>query len=114
MARFFVDMDTLKTIIKRIKRLLLKIHYLDELLRELDRSCEMHFENFKDIDIPKRLRVVIEEGLSVMMTSSSKKVSPFLHSPNEEKRPNELLYFTASDLEVELLRTLTNSYFLSV
>ena len=73
MAKFFVKMDTLKVITKRIKKLILKIHYMEQLLKEQDNQAQLLFENFKDIDIPKRLQVFIEEGLSIIVTSHNKK-----------------------------------------
>lgn len=56
---------------------------MDELLRDMEKCGEPQFENFKDIDIPKRLKITIEEGLSILMTCSNKKVAPFVHDSNE-------------------------------
>lgn len=35
MAKFFVSMDTLKTIIKRVKKLIIKLHYMEHMLKYL-------------------------------------------------------------------------------
>lgn len=79
-AKFFVHMDTLKEVIKRLKRLVLKLHHYEQLLQEQldDAQQEPSFDNFMDEDIPKRLRVVVEEGLSVVLVDPSKKLAPFL------------------------------------
>lgn len=33
-----------------------------------------------DVDIPKRLKIIIEDGISVILIDSSKKLAPFLSS----------------------------------
>ncbi len=80
-TRFIVHMDTLKEIIKRVKRLIIKLHYQDELLRNnVAQDADLTFENFMDVDIPKRLKVVIEEGISIILIDPSRKLGPFLSS----------------------------------
>lgn len=49
------------------------------------------FENVMDIDIPKRLKIFIEEGLTVMMSECSKKLRPFLTNGKDENRLCELV-----------------------
>lgn len=48
-----------------------------------------------DVDIPKRLKVVIEEGITLTISEYSKKLQPFLngHSPKPEEniRQSELI-----------------------
>jgi len=86
-TRFVVCMDTTKVIISRIRRLIIKLHYQDELLGMMNQpasdktgvetlyesnvdTCD--HENITDEDIPKKLKVVIEEGLTLLMCEDSK------------------------------------------
>jgi hypothetical protein len=72
-TKFLVCLDTTKVIISRIKRLIIKLHYQDELLAMMQQprgttgvetlyksSDSYNYENILDEDIPKRLKVVIE------------------------------------------------------
>jgi hypothetical protein len=72
-TKFLVCLDTTKVIISRIKRLIIKLHYQDELLTMMQQprgttgvetlyksSDSYNYENILDEDIPKRLKVVIE------------------------------------------------------
>jgi len=38
-----------------------------------------NYENIKDVDIPKRLKVLIQEGLTLVINENSKRLRPFLH-----------------------------------
>jgi hypothetical protein len=51
------------------------------------------YENVMDVDIPKRLKVVIEEGLTITICEYSKKLKPFLngHNHKPEDRQSELI-----------------------
>ena len=126
LTRFLVIIDTTKGIISRVKRLITKLHYQDDLLllmmkppgttgvENLYMPSEAYvFENVKDIDIPKRLKVVIEEGLTITVCEYSKKLKPFLsrHNPGKE-RESELIILNTNQLTFELLRTLKDSYYL--
>ena len=88
-------MDTLKEIIKRIKRLITKLHFQDELLKEMERYgfdlSDIQYENFKDEDIPKRLKVVIEEGLTIVLTEPAGNLAPFLCSGTDQFRNFEVV-----------------------
>ena len=90
-TKFLVCLDTTKVIISRIKRLIIKLHYQDELLGMMQQqpgttgvetlyksSDTYNYENILDEDIPKRLKVVIEEGLTLMVSEYSKKMKSFL------------------------------------
>jgi hypothetical protein len=68
------------------------------------------FENFRDIDIPKRLKVVIEEGLTLTVCEHSKHLKPFLSGHGQHEA--ELIVVNTSQLSFELLRTLKDSYYL--
>jgi hypothetical protein len=72
-TKFLVCLDTTKVIISRIKRLIIKLHYQDELLTMMQQprgttgvetlyksSDSYNYENILDEDIHKRLKVVIE------------------------------------------------------
>ena len=54
-------MDTLKAVIKRVKKLMLKLHFQVEMLNEMeerkiiDLNGGPKWENIRDVDIPKRL-----------------------------------------------------------
>jgi hypothetical protein len=102
-TKFIVCMDTTKVIINRIKRLIIKLHYQDELLTKMQQDSgttgvetlymatdAYNYENIKDVDIPKRLKVVIEEGLTLIISEYSKKLRPFLNGgtgkPDESSR----------------------------
>ena len=39
-----------------------------------------NYENVRDEDIPKRLKVVVEEGLTLILCDHTKKLRPFLSS----------------------------------
>jgi hypothetical protein len=57
-------------------------------------SDTYNYENILDEDIPKRLKVVIEEGLTLMVSEYSKKLKPFLNGgcgskPEENGRQSE-------------------------
>jgi hypothetical protein len=76
-----------------------------------------NYENIMDVDIPKRLKIVIEDGLTLTMSEYCKKLRPFLngHStkPDESNRQSELIVLNTNQFTFELLRTLKNSYYLS-
>ena len=57
-------------------------------------SDSYNYENILDEDIPKRLKVVIEEGLTLMVSENSKTHRPFLNGgcgvkPEENGRQSE-------------------------
>jgi hypothetical protein len=65
-------MDTTKVIISRIRRLIIKLHYQDELLEMMQKPAyttgvetlyqstdSYNYENITDEDIPKKLKLVI-------------------------------------------------------
>ncbi len=71
-TRFVVAMDTTKVIISRIRRLIIKLHYQDELLEMMQKPAyttgvetlyqstdSYNYENITDEDIPKKLKLVI-------------------------------------------------------
>jgi hypothetical protein len=126
-TRFVVCMDTTKVIISRIRRLIIKLHYQDELLGMMNQpasdktgvetlyesnvdNCD--HENITDEDIPKKLKVVIEEGLTLMMCEDSKKLRGFLAGAGRSDSA-ALIVFTTSQLTFELLRLMKSSYYLS-
>ena len=80
-------------------------------------SDAYNYENVKDVDLPKRLKVVIEEGLTLTIFEYSKKLKPFLNGhvnkAEENSRKSELIVLNMNQLTFELLRTLKNSYYLS-
>ena len=128
-TKFLVILDTTKVIMSRVKRLITKLHYHDELLLMMDAppgttgvetlysgAATYNYENIRDVDIPKRLKVVIQEGITVLISEYSKNLRPFLSgggSKVEESRQSELLVLNTNQLTFELLRTLKNSYYLS-
>lgn len=94
MTNFVVILDTTKVIISRIRRLIIKLHYQDELVKMMQQppgttgvetlyggkeAAQYNYENIMDIDIPKRLKVVIEEGLTLTICENPKKLRPFLN-----------------------------------
>ncbi|CDW78547.1 UNKNOWN [Stylonychia lemnae] len=117
-TKFVVCMDTLKEVIKRIKKLITKLHFQDELLKEfqflhLD-SSELNYENFKDEDIPKQLSVVIEDGLTIMIQEPSNQLRPFLQGGGlDQNRSQELIIMNTTRLSFQLLKTLKNSYLIN-
>ena len=71
-TRFVVSMDTTKVIISRIRRLIIKLHYQEELLEMMQKppfttgvetlyqsGDSYNYENITDEDIPKKLKLVI-------------------------------------------------------
>ena len=122
-TRFVVCMDTTKVLISRIPPLIIKLHYQDELLGMMNQpasdktgvetlyesnvdTCD--HENITDEDIPKKLKVVIEEGLTLLMCEDSKHLRGFLAG-----QPSELIVLTTTQLTFELLRLMKSSYYLS-
>lgn len=94
MTKFLVILDTTKVIISRIRRLIIKLQYQDELVKMMQQppgttgvetlyggkeASQYNYENIMDVDIPKRLKVVIEEGLTLSIFEDSKKLRPFLN-----------------------------------
>lgn len=75
---------------------------------------ESQYENYKDVDIPKRLKVDIEEGLTIMITDSNQKLAHFVTRKGEDRRGVELFYLNLTNLTFELLRTLRNSYYITI
>lgn len=81
---------------------------------------EYNYENIRDIDIPKRFKVVIDEGLTITISEYCKKLRPFLNGHllnggaklDESGRQSELIVLNTNQLTFELLRTLKNSYYL--
>ena len=75
-------MYTLIKIIKVAKNIILKTHYQDEILKtqSLNSSTAgtMSFENYRDTQIPKRLKISVVEGIDLIITDECKKLFPFL------------------------------------
>lgn len=78
-----------------------------------------NYENIKDVDIPKRLKVVVEEGLTLIISQLTKKLQPFINGgvggakAEDNSKLSEQLVVNSNQLTFELLRTLKNSYYLS-
>ena len=71
-------------------------------------------ENITDEDIPKKLKVVIEEGLTLLMCEDNKKLRGFLAGGLDTPRQHcELILLTMTQLTFELLRHMKSSYYLS-
>lgn len=132
-TRFIVCMDTTKVIISRIKRLIIKLHYQDEFLSMMQQPTgttgvetlyqstdTYNYENITDEDIPKKLKIVIEEGLTLICSEDAKKLRPFLSggsgsakSDEASGRQSELIVLNTNQLTFELMRTIKSSYYLS-
>ena len=128
-TRFVVCMDTTKVLISRIRRLIIKLHYQEELLGMMNQpasdktgvetlyesnvdTCD--HENITDEDIPKKLKVVIEEGFTLLMCEDSKHLRGILVGGLDTPRqPSELIVLTTTQLTFELLRLVKSSYYLS-
>ncbi|CAI2377772.1 unnamed protein product [Moneuplotes crassus] len=83
-CRFFMYLDTIENVIKRTRKLLIKLHFLKDIIEEEKERNTLNFENFKNLDIPKNITATIHESLSVNLyypehplTSIMKIRSPF-------------------------------------
>ncbi len=97
-------MDTLKNILKRCKKLLTKVHFFQEL--QLAQSSSSIDKNHRDLDIPKRLKFQLTDGLTMILIDTSTKLAPFL---GQHSGP-EIVAINANNLVVDLMRTLRDSY----
>jgi hypothetical protein len=72
-------------------------------------------ENITDEDIPKKLKVVIEEDLTLMMCEDSKNLRGFLAVgvADPTKQQSELIVLTTSELTFELMRLMKSCYYIS-
>jgi len=109
--KYFVCLDTLKTILAKIKKLILKSHHINELI-ELPE--DPRFENHLNVDIPKKLKVTFEEGVTFIMTDSSRKLKPFLNPDPKAMRGVEVMKWDFASLGIELLKTLKDSYYVNL
>lgn len=79
---FFIMMDTLASIYKEITNLVYKQHFLDILFFKIGYqyrwSKERHFDNYRDVDIPKKIKFTIVENLVVDIKYPGKRLDPFL------------------------------------
>lgn len=78
--KWFVNLYTLQKIVKVAKSIILKTHYQDEILKniELNGGQEVQFENYRDTMIPKRLKIQILEGIDMVVTDSCKTMWSFM------------------------------------
>jgi hypothetical protein len=60
-----------------------------------------NYENIMDEDIPKRLKIVIEEGMTLLVSEYSKSLKPFLNGgcgmkPEENGRQSEQIVINSN------------------
>ena len=98
-ASWFNGVSTLNTIIKVAKNIILKTHYLDEILKRQSEfnqnnpnifseinnkdassvtNDQVIFENYRDTMIPKRFKIQVVEGIKLTITDQCSKLKPFL------------------------------------
>ena len=71
---FFIMMDTLNSIFKEITNLVYKQHFQHILFFKSgiqSRNNERTYENYRDVDIPKRIKLTIVENLRIDITYPS-------------------------------------------
>ena len=74
--RFFMILDTMLNVIKRTKKLLIKLHFLNDIINEeKERDTRkknglqsMYFENYKNLDIPRNITAKVYDYLTVNLT----------------------------------------------
>ena len=74
--RFFMILDTMLNVINRTKKLLIKLHFLNDIINEeLERETRrnsgqnsMSFENYKNLDIPRNITAKVHDYLTVNLT----------------------------------------------
>jgi len=74
--RFFMMLDTMHNVIKRTKKLLIKLHFIKDIVEEEnERTARRNsgqnsvvFENYKNLDIPKNITAIVHEHVSINLT----------------------------------------------
>ncbi len=110
-------LDALLTVIKSIRKLVLRQHYQDSLLYEMIRQnrkglqVQPIFANYRDTAIPKRLQVVFQEGIQLFITDGCNFVEPFLGKSKNDYEVFFGHFFKRTTFEVAC--TLKNSYYIN-
>ena len=87
---FFIMMDTLASVFKEIITLVQKQQFQDVLFFKIGsqsrRGNERRYENYRDVDIPKKLKLQIVESLVVDIAYPSKRLESFLPKPASRRQ----------------------------
>lgn len=79
---FFIMMDTLACIFKEITTIVYKQHFQDIMFfksgYQQRRGNERFYDNYRDVDIPKKVKLHIVESLQVDIAYPSKRLASFL------------------------------------
>lgn len=113
--RFFMYLDTLLNVIRRTKKLLIKLHFLKDVVEE-ERDREhrrnnglqsVFFENYKNLDIPKNITAKVHDYLSVNLTYPRHPLTSIM----KIKSPFEKLTVNSDAISFEMLfNTMKKSY----
>lgn len=113
--RFFMILDTLHNVIKRTKKLLIKLNFLKDILKEEDGMEERRegqgpsfkVENYKNLDIPKNITAKIHDYLSVNLIYPKHPLMSIM----KIKSPFEKVHLNATNIYFEILfNTIKKSY----
>lgn len=82
MLNFFIMMDTLSSIFKEITNLVYKQHFQDYMFLKSGVNQRLGYErsfvNYRDVDIPKKVKLTIVEKLEIDIAYPSERLAGFL------------------------------------
>lgn len=112
---FFMWVDTLVNVINRVRKLLIKLHHLRDIIeeeRERERLREkgqqdVFFENHKNLDIPKNFTIKVYEHMTFNITYPMHPLTSIM----KIKSPFEKISLNAFNISFEMLfNTMAKSY----
>jgi hypothetical protein len=113
--KFFLWLDTLINVINRVRKLLVKLHHLREIIeeeKERERRRDMglqavFFENYKNLDIPKNFIAKVHDHFTINITYPKHPLMSIM----KIKSPFEKISFNLFNISFEMLfNTMKKSY----
>lgn len=113
--RFFMMLDTMLNVIKRTKKLLIKLHFLKDIVEE-EKEREQRrnngqqsvfFENYRNLDIPKNFTAKVHDYLTINLTYPRHPLTSIM----KIKSPFEKVSLNGDNISFEMLfNTMKKSY----
>ena len=105
--KFFMWLDTLLNVIKRVRKLLIKLHHLKDIIeeeQERERRSQMgeqvrFFENYKNLEFPKNFTAKVHEHFTFNITYPRHPLTSIM----KIKSSFEKISFNAFNVSFEML-----------
>ena len=115
-SAFFIMMDTLASVFKEITTLVYKQHFQDIMFFKIGSQSrhgnERRYENYRDLDIPKKLKLQIVESLKVDISYPSKRLQSFLPHAGRPASEERLRISLAPQTKFEMTFRINRTYYL--